>query len=64
MTDVDIIAQGYANALGTIFNAFFNRLIEAEGGPGSDGAVALAEQAFQNGLKAAREARDRALKLL
>jgi hypothetical protein len=62
--DTDLIEQGYENALKSVFGIFFSSLSSASAGGTREAAVAAAEEAFKNGVKVARDARDRALKLI
>ena len=62
--DKELIEQGYENALKSVFGIFFSSLSSASAGGNSQAGIAAAEQAFRNGVAVARDARDRALRLI
>ena len=61
-SDKDLVEQGYEDAVKSVFKVFFSSLSGSAGNPPA--GAAQAEQAFQNGLRIARDARDRALRLV
>ena len=62
--DKDLIEQGYENAIKSVFGIFFSSLSGAAAGDNQQANIAAAEQAFRNGVAVARDARDRALRLI
>jgi len=62
--DSDLIAESYAEALKTIFATFLTNTIAAAASPDPDQQRKAAEQDFQNGIRMARQVRDRAIQLL
>jgi len=60
MTDQDIINQAYQSTLNNLFAVFFDAYAMAT----TPADKTLAEQRFQNGVKFARFAKDKAIELL
>jgi hypothetical protein len=60
MKDTEIIASGYEDTIKQVYSTFFTSYITAE----DQNAEQQAEQRFVQGIKVARQIRDRALAIL
>jgi hypothetical protein len=63
-SDTDLVTQQYESVVKSLFNSFFNHMTEAAALPNPQAAIAQAEQGFLTGISIARDARDRAQKLV
>ena len=62
--DAELIAQAYESTVKSLFGVFFSNRVSAKAAKDPNAALLEAEHAFQKGMAAAREARDRAIQLL
>jgi hypothetical protein len=61
MSERDLIEEAFGSTIKSIYNVFFQSYTEAKGSPISE---KKAEDAFRNGVKHARQVRDRAIALV